>query len=149
MQKEPLKDGTIEAYRAGYKDLDRIWSVLSKTCGLSDAEYWSLLMIREGALTQHEISERLFMSKQTVNSAFRQLVKQGLVRLKAQEDNLRVKQIVLTEEGERFSRQYIDDMLRLEERVWMELPAEERVLLTRLTRKYNGLLNAELQKHLK
>ena len=46
-------------------------------------------------------------------------------------------------------RQYIDDMLRLEERVWMELPAEERVLLTRLTRKYNGLLNAELQKHLK
>ena len=125
MQKEPLKDGTIEAYRAGYKDLDRIWSVLSKTCGLSDAEYWSLLMIREGALTQHEISERLFMSKQTVNSAFRQLVKKGLVRLKAQEDNLRVK------------------------RVWMELPAEERVLLTRLTRKYNGLLNAELQKHLK
>ena len=102
MQKEPLKDGTIEAYRAGYKDLDRIWSVLSKTCGLSDAEYWSLLMIREGALTQHEISERLFMSKQTVNSAFRQLVKKGLVRLKAQEDNLRVKQIVLTEEGERF-----------------------------------------------
>lgn len=71
------------------------------------------------------------------------------MRLKAQEDNLRVKQIVLTEEGERFSRQYIDDMLRLEERVWMELPAEERVLLTRLTRKYNGLLNAELQKHLK
>ena len=41
---------------------------------------------------------------------------------------------------------YIDDMLALEERVWMELPEEERAALTRLTYKFNGMLDAELKK---
>ena len=146
MSIELPKDGTIEAYRAGFNDLDRIWAKLPRACGLSAAEYWSLLMLREGAHTQHEISERLFMSKQTVNSAFRLLVKKGLVRLKPQEGNLRVKQIVFTDAGEWFAMRYIDDMLALEERVWMELPEEERAALTRLTYKFNGMLDAELKK---
>ena len=37
MSIELPKDGTIEAYRAGFNDLDRIWAKLPRACGLSAA----------------------------------------------------------------------------------------------------------------
>ena len=72
MKQNHQNDAAIEAFRATYKDLDHTFSLFSKACGLSDAEYWALVMIRDGVCTQRDISEQLSMSKQTVNSAFRQ-----------------------------------------------------------------------------
>ena len=43
---------SIEIYWEIYKDLDRIYSRFAKECGLSDGEYWALVMIREGCTTQ-------------------------------------------------------------------------------------------------
>ena len=103
-------------------------------------------MIREGVSTQSDISEQLCMSKQTINSAFRQLVKKGLVRLEAIENNLRTKQIILTDFGAQFIKKHIDSVLQLEETVWYMMPEEERAALTRLTQKYNALIKAELKK---
>lgn len=139
-------DGSIEAYRAAYKESENIFARLSKSSGLSDAEYWALLMIREGVSTQSDISEQLCMSKQTINSAFRQLVKKGLVRLETIENNLRTKQIILTDLGAQFIKKHIDSVLQLEETVWYMMPEEERAALTRLTQKYNALIKAELKK---
>ena len=77
MSIELPKDGTIEAYRAGFNDLDRIWAKLPVPAAFPPAEYWSLLMLSASAHTQHEISERLFMSKQTVNSGVPPARKKG------------------------------------------------------------------------
>lgn len=62
-------------------ELDSVYSLFPKACGLSQAEYWSLLLVYEGVETQSEISDLLFLSRQTLNSAFKQLKKKGLVRL--------------------------------------------------------------------
>ncbi|WP_343208563.1 MarR family winged helix-turn-helix transcriptional regulator [Anaerolentibacter hominis] len=148
MEREHTVKNSLEEYRAAYKDLDRIWSLFSKACGLSDAEYWALLMVWEGCTTQSQISEAMYMSKQTVHSALKQLVKKGIVRLEIKETNMREKQIVLTDTGRPFAQKYIGGMLQLEENVWAALSEEEREQLITLSKKYNSLLEANLQEYL-
>lgn len=148
MNDQNHQDNSIEAYRATYKELDRIWSMCSKACGLSDAEYWALHMIREGCRTQTEISEQLSMNKQTVHSALKMLIKKDMVRLETKQNNLREKQIIMTETGQKFARTYIDRMHDIEEEAWNALKLEERELLVLVSQKYNALLEPALRRYL-
>ena len=65
----------IKVFRDTYKELESIYEIFPKLCGLSSTEYWALSMIDEGISTQHGICEQLSISRQTVNSAFKQLKK--------------------------------------------------------------------------
>lgn len=80
-REEVYKNYSIEAYWEIYKDLDRIYTRFAKACGLSDGEYWTLVMIKEGCTTQKEIWEQLSVNKQTIHSAIKQLIKKGLIQL--------------------------------------------------------------------
>mgnify|MGYP006068317411 FL=1 len=68
-KEESLK--TLTAFREATMELDNVYSLFSKSCGLSEAEDWSLLLIYEGAVTQSQISSQLSLSRQTLNSAFK------------------------------------------------------------------------------
>lgn len=145
MEQISLPDDTVEAFRAVSKEFDTVYTMFAKSCGLSETEFWSLLMIRSGVTTQAEISDQLFLSPQTVNSAFKQLVKKGLVRLEPLEHNQRTKQVIVTQAGEQFMERYIDRMLDMERQAWQLMEEQERVMLTQLTRKYCGLIRAALE----
>lgn len=140
MQTNHLDDEEIKTFRNIYKDLESVYDEFPKICGLSGTEYWALSMIHEGIVTQHGICEQLSISRQTVNSAFKQLKKRGLIELKVKDDNLRVKQIYLTEAGQEFIEREITNIHQLEEKVWHDLEAEERKTLTKLLYKYKVLL---------
>ena len=137
---------TLAAFRDATWELDNIYARFPKSCGLSEAEYWSLLLIYEGVATQSQISERLFISKQTLNSAFKQLRKKGLIRLEPYEENQRSKQSFLTDTGRAFVEEHIMRMHRMEENAWKELSSEERSALIGLTRKISGLMQTELER---
>ena len=147
--KEDHKNCSIEAYWETYKDLDRIYSRFAKECGLSDGEYWALVMIREGCTTQTQIREEFPLNKQTIHSAIKQLVKKGLIRLETKEDNQREKKILLTKEGEDFIRNHIDGMIQLEKKAWDMMRNEEQEQLIALSQRYNDLLESELERYLK
>lgn len=147
--KEDHKNCFIEAYWETYKDLDRIYSRFAKECGLSDGEYWALVMIREGCTTQTQIREEFSLNKQTIHSAIKQLVKKGLIRLETKEDNQREKKILLTKEGEDFIRNHIDGMIQLEKKAWDMMRNEEQEQLIALSQRYNDLLESELEGYLK
>lgn len=147
--KEDHKNCSIEAYWETYKDLDRIYSRFAKECGLSDGEYWALVMIREGCTTQTQIREEFSLNKQTIHSAIKQLVKKGLIRLETKEDNQREKKILLTKEGEDFIRNHIDGMIQLEKKAWDMIRNEEQEQLIALSQRYNDLLESELERYLK
>lgn len=149
MESEAYAEDTIEAYRLAYKDSENIDAMCARLCGLSDTEYWILMMLREGCETQSDISEQMSISKQTINSACKQLIKKGLVRLETLANNLRTKRILLTESGEQFIEEYINPMFEIEERVWYSMTKEERSMLTRLTRKYNALMLSNIQQYQK
>ena len=136
---------TLSSFRDATWELDSIYAMFPKSCGLAEAEYWSLLLIYDGVVTQSKISERLFISKQTLNSAFKQLRKKGLVRLEPYAENQRSKQAFLTEAGKIFVEYHILRMHHIEENAWRRLSSEERGSLIGLTKKVCRLMRDELE----
>lgn len=136
----------LTEFREATMELDNIYSVFPKSCGLSEAEYWSLLLIYEGVVTQSQISNQLFLSRQTLNSAFKQLRKKGLVRLEPYEENQRSKQAFLTDAGKLFVEKNVLRMHRVEESAWQQMSGEEQVALIELIRKFSELIRKELKK---
>ena len=135
---------TLAAFREATMELDNLYSRFPKSCGLSEAEYWSLLLIYEGIVTQSRISEQLVLSRQTLNSAFKQLQKKGLIRLEPYQDNLRSKRAFLTEAGKAFVEENVLRMHRVEERAWQHMSQEDQAVLTALTRKFSSCIRKEL-----
>ena len=135
---------TLAAFREATMELDNLYSRFPKSCGLSEAEYWSLLLIYEGIVTQSRISEQLFLSRQTLNSAFKQLQKKGLICLEPYQDNLRSKRAFLTEAGKAFVEENVLRMHRVEERAWQHMSQEDQAVLTALTRKFSSCIRKEL-----
>ena len=133
------------SFREATWELDNVYSLFPKSCGLSEAEYWSLLLIYEGVATQSQISGQLFLSRQTLNSAFKQLREKGLIRLEPYEENQRSKQAFLTDEGKAFVEKYVVQMHRVEEIAWEKMDEKEQTMLTELTRKFSGLIRQELK----
>ena len=41
----------LHAFWDAYKELDAAYALLAKSCGLSEPEYWSLMLIRDGVET--------------------------------------------------------------------------------------------------
>ena len=99
----------------------------------------------EGVVTQSKISEQLFLSRQTLNSAFKQLVKKGLIVLKPYENNQRSKKAILTPLGEELVEKQVIRMHQIEEQTWEKLAKQEQDSLARLTRKYADVLSETLQ----
>ena len=145
MKREPPPAETLVSFREATMELDNVYSMFSKECGLSEAEYWSLVLIYEGAATQSEISSQLFMSRQTLNSASKQLRKKGMISLEYYEENQRSKRAYLTEAGKEFIRNNVVRMHQIEEKAWKQLNAEEQNTLTSLTRKFSSLIKQELE----
>ena len=97
-------------------------------------------MIHEGVETQREISEQLSLSRQTLNSAFKQLIRKGLIRLSPFEHDQRSKRALLTQEGRRFVETTIARTRRMEEQAWQTLTTEGQADLIRLTRQFSSAL---------
>ena len=135
---------TLNEFRQATMEMDNVYSMFSKSCGLTEAEYWSLLLISDGVDTQSKISEKLFVSRQTLNSAFKQHIKKGFVQLVPIEGNQRSKQAVLTDSGRAFVNKYILNMRRSEENAWRSMHVKEREALTALTKKFSSLIIEEL-----
>ena len=145
MEQSLEMQASLAAFREETWELDDVYTLFPKSCGLSEVEYWSLLLIYEGAATQSQISEQLFVSRQTLNSAFKQLRKKGLIRLEPYEENQRSKRSLLTEEGRAFVEAHIMRMHRIEENAWKKLSSDEHNALISLTKKISCLIRSEME----
>ena len=145
METGPALDTRLESFRNVSMEFDFVYGMLAKACGLYGTEYWALILIREGVETQREISEKLSLSRQTLNSAFKLLIRKGLVRLEHFERDQRSKRAVLTEEGNRFVDTTIARTRRLEEQAWQTMTEEEQAALIRLTHQFSTALRQSLQ----
>ena len=96
--------------------------------------------------TQREISEQLSLSRQTLNSAFKQLIRKGLIQLSPLEHDQRSKRALLTQEGRRFVESTIARTRRMEEQAWQTLTKEEQADLIRLTRQFSSALRQSLNR---
>ena len=143
MPLHPEDAARLDAFRDASMACEAIYNALAKACGLSGPEYWSLVLIHEGVVTQGEISRQLCLSRQTLNSAFKLLIKKGLIRLEPLPQDQRSKQAILTQRGQAFVREHIVRMEDLEAR--QALSPKEQAELTRLTRRFNAAMTAALE----
>ena len=126
---------SLAAFRDASMEFDHVYDLLAKSSGLSYPEFWSLVLIRDGVMTQREISDQLSIGPQTLNSAF---------KLPLEHDQ-RSKRALLTRQGERYITERILPALRLEEQAWLTLTEEEQAALPRITHKFSTALRQALE----
>lgn len=146
-----METGTEKRYQefiSASKEVDDVYHMLALKFGLSDSTMWILCTMREAKreLTQSEIAQEMSMSRQTVNSAIKNLEKQGYLRLEAVSGDRRNKILSFTEEGEAFVKKTVDRMLSLEHQIFANLEVEEQEQLTRILRKYIRYMKEEAEK---
>ena len=143
-----------EVLDAFWKSNDRIYNEntllyhrLARACGLPHCAFWLLYTLRseEAPLTQTQLSEQLSLPKQTVNSALKKLVEEGVLRLEAADGNLKNKRVCLTEAGEAFLRRTVDRVFGVESAAAARLTEEERSALVALSQKLLDAFRAETE----
>lgn len=146
-----MEAGTEKRYQefiSASKEVDDLYHMLALKFSLSDSAMWILCTMREAnrELTQSEIAQEMSMSRQTVNSAIKNLVKQGYLRLEAVSGDRRNKTLSFTEEGEAFVKRTVDQVLSLEHQVFENLEVEEQEQITQILRKYTRLMREGAEK---
>ena len=135
---------TFNATINGYEE---IYRGVAKSFGLSDCAFWILYYIRqsEEKVTQKDICSFIYQPKQTVHSALKKLVKDGLIEV-GDYNGKRHKYVVLTEKGEEFSRKTVDLVLAEEIAAFEDMDASERELSIKLLAKYSDSLSQRMSK---
>ena len=126
---------------------EEIYRAVAKSFGLSDCAFWILYCIRqsEEKVTQKDICNFIFQPKQTVHSALKKMVEDGLIEV-GDYNGKRHKYVTLTEKGEAFSEKTIDLVLTEEIAVFEVLDVSERELAMKLLAKYSDNLSRRMSK---
>ena len=128
-----------------YKEFDDIYHQYAKRHGISSAALWLLYSLYEGgSYTQREFCSEWHYPPQTINSALKNLEKQGFLTLDAIAGNQKNKQIVLTKRGQDVVEQVIAPLISAERGAFSELRPEEREMLLSLTGNYIALLQSKV-----
>ena len=99
----------------------------------------------EEKVTQKDICSFIYQPKQTVHSALKKMVKDGLIEV-GDYNGKRHKYVTLTEKGEEFSRKTVDLVLAEEIAAFEDMDASERELAMKLLAKYSDSLSRRMNK---
>ncbi len=137
----------LAAFNETINGSEEIYRAVAKSFGLSDCAFWILYCIRqsEEKVTQKDICNFIFQPKQTVHSALKKMVEDGLIEV-GDYNGKRHKYVTLTEKGEAFSEKTIDLVLTEEIAVFEDLDASERELAMKLLAKYSDSLSRRMSK---
>lgn len=140
-----IHDQWLECYSI-WKETDAIYSELARRSGLSDSAYWILYSayVMQGECTQKSICDQWAMSKQTVNSALKDLEKKGIITLELAEADRRSKYVVLTDYGMEFVSEKIGIIFHVEKRTMQRMSDEERTAMIESSRRYLELFQEEV-----
>lgn len=138
----------LSIYNQLIKKIDQLYHNYAKSSGLSDTMFWIIYCIQERseAYTQKELCDIWFYSKQTVNSALKNLEEQKLIELKPSTDNQKNKQIFLTRSGQELAMNVIQPLMEAEEIAFSKLGEKNFDEFLKLTQKHIDLLDVEIKK---
>lgn len=130
--------GKMAEYDRLQKKFGEIYHDYAKRCGIADSVLWILYSIKEGegARTQKELCDEWYFSKQTINSALKQMEGQGLLRLETTGGNRKNKRIRLTDKGETLAEQTVLPLMKAENRAMAEFGEEKWTVFLDLTKRY-------------
>ena len=144
---EPILSKII-CYNQLVKELDELYQFYAKKSGLSETAFWIMYCVNEmqEPYTQAELCEEWSYSRQTINSALKNLENQGLLELIPLPENRKNKQIFLTPSGEDLVRQTVVPLTAAEVRTFAQLGVKHTDEYLHLTRRHIDLLRCEINK---
>ena len=137
----------LVTFNATINGYDEIYRAAAKSFGLSDCAFWILYYIRQSKekVTQKDICSFIYQPKQTVHSALKKMVEDGLIEV-GDYNGKRHKYVTLTEKGEAFSQKTVDLVLAEEIAAFEDMDASERELAMKLLAKYSDNLSRRMSK---
>lgn len=137
----------LAAFNATINGSEKIYRTVAKSFGLSDCAFWILYCIRqsEEKVTQKDICNFIYQPKQTVHSALKKMVEDGLIEV-GDYNGKRHKYVTLTKKGEAFSQKTVDLVLAEEIATFEDMNASERELAMKLLAKYSDSLSQRMSK---
>ncbi len=137
-----LKAGQY-TYLAG--EINALYHEAAVKMGISDSVQNVLYVLCEkgGRCMQSEVSKLTGISRQTINSAIRNLEKDGIVYLEQGKGRNTI--LCLTENGKEFAAEKILPLYEAENKIWNEWTAEEQQQYLTLTEKYRDGLKKYLK----
>ena len=114
-----------------YDEYAKRTGLLMKTLLVLNALYYA----KEG-MTQKEITDRTFQSKQTVNLIIKNLLKEAYGTVEENPENKRIKFVKLTEEGRNYAREPVVHITWAEDTAMSMFTPEEQEQLITLSRRF-------------
>lgn len=105
--------------------------LLMKTLLVLNALYYA-----KDGMTQKEIKDRTFQSKQTVNLIIKNLLKEAYVTVEENPENKRIKFVKLTEEGRNYAKEPVVHITWAEDMAMSMFTPEEQEQLISLSRRF-------------
>lgn len=137
----------LAIFNATINGSEEIYRAVAKSFGLSDCAFWILYCIRqlEEKVTQKDICSFIYQPKQTVHSALKKMVEDGLIEV-GDYNGKRHKYVTLTEKGEAFSKKTVDLVLVEEIAIFEDMDVSEREIAMKLLAKYSDSLSRRMGK---
>lgn len=138
----------LKTFNKIYKEMDIVYHIYAKHCGLSDMAYWILYSMAESDtyFTQRDFCNDWFFTPQTVNSALKDLEKKDIIFLEAVPGNKKNKLIKPTANGKKFIEATIVPLIKTECESLEGLSVEECELMLSTTKKYTSVLKDNVSK---
>ena len=117
----------IDAITQRIKEINSLYHVAAVKSGIPDGEVaiWSLLLGTEREYSQQDLSDTLFLSKQTVNTIVSKLVRKGFVTLEHCPGSRNRKVVRLTDAGLAFGLKHVMWIFAAEQRAMEDADLQE------------------------
>ena len=129
------------------KEQDAIYHRAAVNYGLSDTAMWILYEVSgaEDGCTQQELCRDCFFPKQTVNTAVKHLLKDGLLAFRTVQEGGNKKKMDLTDKGRALARVTTDRLRRAEFRAYRALTEQELGSYLEIMTKLTVFLQKEIE----
>ena len=103
-------------------------------------------LVKMGPTSQKTICDCYGLPKQTVNNCIREYIKLNYVRLEANENDKRVKKVILTKIGENFSQILLAPLFRIEEYICRNINSDKLAQAIETRELFNTIFEKEMEK---
>ena len=121
---------------------------MASSFGMSKGEMmiiWSLFDFGRPC-TQKEICRDWLANKQTINSAAKKLIEEGIIDIAPSPENLREKLLLFTEKGKFLAMRTAEKLVKAERNAFSRLSEEEQAESIRISQKHFEFLKEEFEK---
>lgn len=128
------------------KEFDDIYHKIALHYNLSDSTFWVLYTLYDNKyeLTQKEICQDWYYSKQTINSAIKDLEKKEYIVLSYKEGSNKSKIVSLTNKGKKVAKESVGRIIEIENSAFSKIDGKEFDMVIDFFKKNIAVFKEEL-----